>query len=678
MILIDIAPELVPVGLFQANTAGRVITANDAFAVLVGSAASMPSGLPAWANAQPGDRAVAEAAWAAAADQRLDVHVDFRVWQPDGRASWVRLAASPLTDADGEVTGYAGSAIDVTDSITDRLLLDRLLGVLGSSGDAMIVLDRNGRAVYANRAASTLFGHGDEDDPARDVAMESVLQMIRDQVPREVVDSPETSSWRGEISFRAPNGLERTLDVDLVLHRGPDGLVEYWGGVARDVTATRQVQTELTHQANHDPLTGLPNRLLLLRTAADALERARENHEHVAMLFLDVDKLKDVNDTVGHDIGDALLVQVAARITHSTRPSDVVARIGGDEFVVLCDGSLDEQAAMDLADRIRHGLVGRVMVGGIEVDLTVSIGVAVASPGELAGMSSREDAVALLRNADTAMYVAKRRGRSRCELYTEEMRAASRAQKQLSNELEQALARGELFLTYQPMVSIHSGRVAGAEALLRWQHPDRGLLLPAAFLPVAEESGAIVPIGEWTIQTACIDAKAWIASGAVEPTFRVHVNVSARQLAEQTFVEQILASLRRSGLHPQSVALDVDEATIIETSSLSRPLQTLRRDGVRLALDGFGSGTSSLTALRTCGADLLKLDGATVRTLATTGKDDPVIRAVVQLAHALDMQVVALWVSAPEQLNRLRVLGCDLVQGNLIGAPVRATEFSRT
>ncbi|MDP2292359.1 MAG: EAL domain-containing protein [Actinomycetota bacterium] len=677
--IIELLPTL-PVGLFQADREGRVTAANAAFGALVQGSTGSPVGGPPWANAHPGDRANAELTWRRAAESNGEVRIEFRVWHGEGRMTWVRLDAQPMHDPMGRVIGYGGTALDHTEHVTHQLLLDRLLGVVGATDDAVIILDRNGAPVYTNDAARRLFGVIDELDLIRDPAARGLLQAIRDQVPREVMASSTSSMWSGEVGFRGPDGLERTLDIDLMLHRSADGVVEYWGGVARDITATKHLQSELTRQANHDPLTGLPNRLLLLRTAADALDGIRGTRSNVAILFMDVDRLKDVNDTVGHEIGDALLAQVAHRISHATRPSDVVARIGGDEFVVLCDGNIDEHTALDLAERIRHSLSGRIMVHSVEVELSVSIGVAVGLPAHLEGVSGQEAAIELLRNADIAMYQAKRRGRSRSELYTDAMRAESRHHKQLSNELERALAAGQLRLAYQPIISTHSGRVAGAEALLRWDHPERGALLPAQFLHLAEESGAIVPIGDWVIRQACLDTRAWLDAGLVDRGFSVHINIAARQLAEGTFVERVLATVRQMELNPHQLTLDFDEDTLNDRQPGNlRAMQALRRFGVQLALDSFGTGISSLTALRTCEADVLKLDGTVARMLGTSGDDDPIVRAIIQLAHALDMQVVAEWVTSADQLRRLRVLGCDLVQGHLLGEPAAADVFaSRT
>jgi diguanylate cyclase (GGDEF)-like protein/PAS domain S-box-containing protein len=675
---IDIEQTLpsLPVAIFRTDRDGRLTAANAAFRALALSGETPGARTTPWTNAHPADRSVAETAWRAAADEADDLTVAFRVWHRDGQLRWVRVSASAEYDEAGRHTGYAGVAIDDTDTIADRSLLTRLLGVVDPSSDSIIILDRNGAPLYCNAAARRLFGVDDSVDLVRDPSVRSLLQTLRDQIPRALLTASATVQWSGETMFRSPDGVERLLDVDVVISRDEQGVIEYWGGVIRDVTSRNRAQSELLHQATHDGLTGLPNRVLLLRNTADALERVRGSRGQIALLFLDLDKLKDTNDNAGHDVGDALLVQVARRLVHATRPTDVVARIGGDEFVVLCDGTIDEHDALDVAERVRIALSGRIMVRGVEVDLSVSIGVALSSPAMLDGQTGSEAALTLLRNADAAMYIAKRRGRSRVEIFTEAMRAQNTEQRQLSAELERALANNELVLAYQPIMSTHSGRAVGAEALLRWNHPTRGRLTPAQFLHLADESGSIVPIGDWVLTQACRDACAWLAAGLVDSSFSVHVNVSARQLQEDTFVERVLAIIRSMDLEPSQLTLDVDERTIYDSqSSTTRALKALRRLGVQLSLDNFGVGVSSLTALRQCGANILKLDGTVARDLGASNDDDPIVRAIIQLAHALDMQVVAEWVTSADQLHRLRVLGCDMVQGYLLGEPAGAEAF---
>ena len=343
---------------------------------------------------------------------------------------------------------------------------------------------------------------------------------------------------------------------------------------------------------------------------------------------------------------------------------------------MLCDGLGDEHIALDVAERIRQSMTTPVIIQGVEIHASVSIGIALALPGASNDESPQDGAVTLLRNADTAMYRAKQRGRGRCELFSDEMRASAKDRSALVAQLERAMATEQLFVAYQPVVSSHTGRVAGGEALLRWNHPERGVLTPPTFLELAEESGVISPIGDWVIRQACTDARRWIDSGSVDRSFVVHVNVSTRQLTDVNFVERVLASLRDTGIDAHQLALEFTEKTLLDDNpSVMRTLTALKRHGVKLAIDDFGTGYSSLAYLRTFPADYLKLDGTFIRDIGQQGGDDPIVRSVIQLAHSLNMSVIAEWVSTDEQKYRLRLLGCDYVQGNHIAAPVIAADF---
>ena len=530
--------------------------------------------------------------------------------------------------------------------------------------------------MFVNDGARTLIGVS-EHSATTDAATQLFIQAIRDQVPREVVANPANNTWEGELGFRSPDGIMRTLALTLHIVREADGAVQHFSVIARDITEAKQVQDELAFQATHDALTGLPNRVLFLRKLSEALERSITLKRGVGVLFVDLDKLKDVNDNIGHNVGDQLLNTIAKRLASATRPSDIVARIGGDEFVVLCDGLGDEHVAMDVAERVRQAMTGQVILQGIEIFTSASIGIALATPALLAEQAPKDAAVTLLNNADTAMYRAKQRGRGRCELYSEEMRKNAKERSSLSAELERALATKELFLVYQPVVSTLTGRIAGAEALLRWNHAERGLLTPPMFLDLAEESGAIGPIGDWSIRTACADARAWIDAGVVDRSFVMHVNVSTRQLNDAAFVERVMGSLRDAQLDAQHLTIEITEKTMLsDNPAVMRTINALKRLGVKLALDNFGTGYSSLAYLRDCPADYLKLDGSMVRDIGQQGGDDPIVRSIVQLAHSLNMSVVAEWVTTEDQIQRLRLLGCDLMQGNRVGQAATADDFA--
>jgi diguanylate cyclase (GGDEF)-like protein len=536
--------------------------------------------------------------------------------------------------------------------------------------------------MFANDTARTLIGVTDPGAGAGDVAARTFMQAVRDQLPRVLLDAapPADSShrWEGEIGFRSPDGIARTLSVVVQVVRDANGSVHHWATITRDITEERQSQAELARQATHDALTGLPNRVLFERKTTEALERSRTTHSSVAVLFIDLDKLKHVNDTIGHAVGDQLIVTVARRLAAATRPSDLVARISGDEFVVLCEGLLDEQVALDVAERIRTSITGPLVLQGVEIEAGASIGVAMSTPELLNTESAADAAVTLLRSADTAMYRAKQRGRGRSELYSEDMRTAAKARQTLASELEQALAGNQFAVVFQPIESAHTGRVVAAEALLRWNHPTRGLLAPGAFLDLADESGLIAPIGDWVLDESARTVAEWISTGLVDRGMAIHVNASRRQLSDITFVDRALTILRDNNLEGSQLVFETSEATLVDNNpSVLRTVTALKRQGVRIAVDDFGAGYSSLASLRTFPADLLKLDGTLVRDVGRTdGGDDPMVRSLIQLAHSLNLIVCAEWVTTEDHVQRLKVLGCDLLQGNRIGEPISAEAFA--
>jgi diguanylate cyclase (GGDEF)-like protein/PAS domain S-box-containing protein len=607
--------------------------------------------------------------------------VEFRIGLATGEVMWIQVATQPVV-IDGALAGYIGTAIDCTTLVTQRQLSDQLVGLLDVSGDAVLVFDRVGELMFANDTARTLIGVTDPGAGAGDVAARTFMQAVRDQLPRVLLDAapPADSShrWEGEIGFRSPDGIARTLSVVVQVVRDANGSVHHWATITRDITEERQSQAELARQATHDALTGLPNRVLFERKTTEALERSKTTHSSVAVLFIDLDKLKHVNDTIGHAVGDQLIVTVARRLAAATRPSDLVARISGDEFVVLCEGLLDEQVALDVAERIRTSITGPLVLQGVEIEAGASIGVAMSTSELLNTESAADAAVTLLRSADTAMYRAKQRGRGRSELYSEDMRTAAKARQTLASELEQALAGDQFAVVFQPIESAHTGRVVAAEALLRWNHPTRGLLAPGAFLDLADESGLIAPIGDWVLNESARTVAEWISTGLVDRGMAIHVNASRRQLSDITFVDRALTILRDNNLEGSQLVFETSEATLVDNNpSVLRTVTALKRQGVRIAVDDFGAGYSSLASLRTFPADLLKLDGTLVRDVGRTdGGDDPMVRSLIQLAHSLNLIVCAEWVTTEDHVQRLKVLGCDLLQGNRIGEPISAEAFA--
>jgi diguanylate cyclase (GGDEF)-like protein len=419
-------------------------------------------------------------------------------------------------------------------------------------------------------------------------------------------------------------------------------------------------QNRLAHQALHDALTGLPNRVLFLERLASSVEAAARRSIHSAVLFIDIDRFKSVNDIAGHAAGDQLLIGVARRLREALRPSDTVARLGGDEFVVLCENLYDVQnEAVAIAERICATVAEPFSVNGAEVFTTASIGIAFVRPGD--------DPHVLVARADSAMYMAKQRGRSRWELYHPDFDQRTTRRAELVNGLHRAVERGELVLHYQPVKDLASGSVASMEALVRWAHPSLGLVAPTEFIPLAEETGLIVDIGRWVLTEACTQCAAWRAEGFEQ--VGVSVNVSGRQLETPGFTEDVEAVLAASGLPPSALSLEITESVVVTDGSVGHEvLRELQRIGVRLAIDDFGIGYSSLAYLTRLPVHALKVDRTFIAGLGTA-QDASILSAMVQLAHTLGMEVVAEGVETETELEQLKAAHCDEAQGFLLGRP---------
>ena len=643
--------------------------------------APLTLGVAPWSHALPAVRAELEARWIATQATPDAFVAHFRLNNLDGSNVVLAFSAAPIRDASGHTTRYVGTAQDITAIATHDRLNDQLVGALDAASDAIVVFDANLQLMFANRGAAEVLGIADTTSIAgssvvknNNEAATTFFDAVRNQVPRDVLTGGVHNSWSSELGHRSPDGFMRTLSLTLHVVRGADSTVEHYSVIARDITEHKQLQTELQRQATHDELTGLPNRTLFLRRVAEALDRSRTLRRGVTVLFLDFDGLKNVNDTVGHRFGDQLIVSVGKRLVTATRPSDVVARLSGDEFAVLAEGVADESLALEIAERLRASITGQHVIHGVEVTSGASVGVAIAPLTLLDEQSPADAALTLLVNADTAMYRAKQRGKGRSEMFSEAMRTQARDRLTLSSQLERALAGSEMAVVYQPIVSIHTGRIVGIEALLRWNHPQRGLITPPAFLEVAEETGAIGPIGDWVISQAASTLRTLLDDNTLERSVAVHVNVSPRQLSDVGFVERTTNALAAAGVDMRQLVLEFTESTALAGNpAVTRSLNALSRLDVRLSIDDFGTGYSSLAHLRDFRAAQLKLDGTFIRNIGRENSDDPIVRSIVQLAHSLDMTVVAEWVQSAEQLQRLRLLGCDHAQGHHLCEPTDAT-----
>jgi diguanylate cyclase (GGDEF)-like protein len=459
-----------------------------------------------------------------------------------------------------------------------------------------------------------------------------------------------------EISFPSTTGRVWSLEIGPYC---PDGVnVDGVFCVARNVTGRREAERELAHQALHDALTGLANRVLFMDRLDQALARLQRHASPLALLFVDLDHFKIVNDSLGHAAGDEVLVQAAERLRRALRPTDTIARFGGDEFVVLCEEAAGRAEAEEIAGRIALALARPFKVGDQEVVLTASTGIVIAN-------DLHTDSGALLRDADTAMYRAKERGRANSQVFDNSMRMRAVQRLELETALRRAIERDELRVLYQPQVRLADGATVACEALVRWQHPERGLIDPADFIPIAEESGLISPLGDWVMRRVAEDMR---RSGGLLP---VSVNVSPRQLADPDFVDNTRAIIVQAGVTPGDICLEVTESALFaDPDTALLRLSALRAVGVRLAIDDFGIGFSSLWHLRQVPeVDLLKIDRAFISDIGRNPKDSAIVGAVIVLAGSLGMDIVAEGIETEEQADELRSMGADFGQGWYFGRP---------
>lgn len=592
--------------------------------------------------------------------------IECRVVRPDGGVRVVMNMYNVSLDERGVPVRVTGTVQDVTDRKRAEQALqeseERLRAVVGNVPVVLFALDRDGVFTVSEGRGLGVLGL----KPGEVVGL-SVFEVYRD-VP-EILDHARRALGGEEVSATV-RLAGRAFDTSYSPVRDEEGEISGTIGVAADVTDRERAEERLRYRALHDDLTGLPNRTLLMDRLGRALSRAGRPEERVAVLFVDLDSFKYVNDSLGHEAGDRLLAAVAGRLRDCLRSRDTAARLGGDEFVILLDGATVDEARR-VAERLLGELRSPFAVGGHEVFVTPSIGISLNAAGGGLGDSLPED---LLREADAAMYRVKEEGKAGYRVFDPAYAPRSLERLELESGLHRGLERGEFRVHYQPMVLLKTGHIAGLEALLRWDHPERGLLLPEAFVPLAEETGLIIPIGRWLLQEACRQAGGWRELYPPGPSPTLAVNVSARQLRDPGLAGEVQSALRAAGLDPGRLTLEITEGALVEDEEhTTDALKELGDLGVHFALDDFGTGYSSLSYLKRLPAGLLKLDRTFVEEAGPGAeKNDVLLSGVVGLAHGLGLQVLVEGVETPGQLAKARAAGCDLAQGHLFSEPLPA------
>jgi diguanylate cyclase (GGDEF)-like protein/PAS domain S-box-containing protein len=538
---------------------------------------------------------------------------------------------------------------------------ERFRALVQNSSDMITVVSPDGSIVFQAPSVHAVLGY----DPA-DLEGSNLSEIVHPDDVSRVRGLCGTGSHDGEeLRLRHANGSWRVCEARGTNHPGVRGVVLN----IRDVSERKALEDELRHQALHDALTGLANRALFADRIEHAQARQGRTGDPLAVLLVDLDDFKAVNDSLGHGVGDRLLGEVASRLRGSVRASDTVARLGGDEFAILLEDPADGRAPQRAAERLLGAFNAPIELDGHSLVITASIGAAVALPGT----SSPDE---LVRNADVAMYVAKARGKSRWTLFEPGMHMAVHERLQLKTDLLEALAAGDqMELYYQPVVSLDTQAVVGVEALLRWHHPTRGLVPPLDFLPLAEDTGLIIPIGRWVLQQACAQARRWQQAQPALAGLTMSVNLSGRQLEDPNLLDDVRGAVADSGLDPSTLVLEITETVLMrEAEATIEVLHELKSLGVRLAIDDFGTGYSSLGYLQRFPIDVLKIDRSFTAGLGGEPRQAALAEAVVKIGATLNMQTVAEGVEHADQVEWLRALACELGQGYLFAKPLRAQD----
>ncbi len=586
-------------------------------------------------------------------------------WRKDGTSIPVEYWCNPIV-VDGVTVGAIATFVDISERAQADAQLRLAAKVYEQSGEGIIITDAQHKLVMANQAFTAISGYTEAEVLGRNPSLLASGRHDKAFFAAMWETIATQGRWQGEVWNRRKDGSLYPEMLSIIQVHDAKGEVSHYIGISSDITQYKAAQKHIQRLAHFDPLTGLPNRALLGDRISHELNAAQRNDTQIALMFADLDHFKNVNDTLGHRIGDELLIIISNRLKGAVRDVDTVSRQGGDEFILILPDT-DSDGAAHVAEHLLEVVAQPCQIEGFEMGVTLSIGIAMY-PGD------GEDFEALSKCADAAMYRAKHDGRNTYRFFTTEMQARSARSLQMENALRRALERNQLSLHYQPQISLHGGRLIGVEALLRWEHPEIGTVTPAEFIPIAEESGQILLIGEWAMRSAVRQMKTWIDGGLVPMTMAV--NLSAVQFRHPHLPERVSQILDEAGLPPQYLELELTESVAMDDAPAAiAVMNNLHARGIRMSIDDFGTGYSSLSYLKRFKVHRLKIDQTFVRGIVEDPEDRAIVSAIIRLAESLGLFTIAEGVETEGQLAFLREQGCNEAQGYYFSKPLEADRF---
>lgn len=672
-----------PLGIVVSDARGDSVYANAAYHEISGLSSEQTLGAN-WSMAiHPDDRQRVLAEWRDAVCGTRPFRSEARILRKDGSIVWTRLNAAAMRDGRAS-PGHVQTVEDITARKSMEFVLraaeealfeekERAQVTLNSIGDAVIAADLRGDVTYLNLVAETMTGWSYEDALGRPLPevfniIDGTTRKAAANPAQRAIEQDRTVGLAADCVLVRRDGHESAIEDSAAPIHNRDGRVAGAVIVFHDASQSRAMALKMAYLAEHDFLTGLPNRALLTERLSQAIGLAHRHRKQVALLFLDLDDFKHINDSLGHAVGDQLLKSVAGRLAACVRGTDTVCRQGGDEFVILLAEIERPQDAAQIAEKLRAALAVPHLIGGHELHVALSIGISVY-PDDGISVDT------VMQNADTAMYHAKAIGRNNYQFFRADMNTRALRRLFVENSLRRALNQGEFVLHYQPQIDLASGSMTGTEALVRWLDPDLGLIYPEQFVPIAEACGLIVPIGRWVLREACRQVQAWLDAGL--SAVRVAVNISAVEFRHKNFLERVALILKETGLAPCFLELELSESILMHDANASASvLESLKAMGVRLAIDDFGTGYSSLSYLKRFPIDTLKIDQSFVHDIAAGADSATIVAAVVGMGRNLKQRVLVEGVETHEQLAFLRSRRCDEGQGFLFGHPVPADDFA--